>query len=196
MALTYSKQGDGPTALAALAPDFSLPAVDGKQYSLSDFADKKGLLVVFMCNHCPYVKAIQSRLVNLAKEFIPQGLGMIGINPNDPIRYPDDSFEAMKQMAKEFKYPFVYAQDITQETARAYDAVCTPEFYLYQNKEHRFRLVYHGRLDDSWKEESKVKIRDLHSAIQVLLKTPDVAASELAKIPQLPSMGCSIKWKE
>lgn len=193
MALTYSVLGKGPTALGAEAPNFSLPAVDGKRYSLASFdaeSAPKGLLVIFMCNHCPYVQAIQQRLVDLANQFIPQGIAMIGINSNDAKRYPDDSFEAMKAIASQWSYPFVYAMDESQEVAKAYDAVCTPDIYLYRReKDDKLKLAYHGRMDDSWKDPSKIKKRDLSDAMAAIIANKPVVTDQQA------SMGCSIKWK-
>jgi peroxiredoxin len=185
MALTYSLMKD----LAQTAPDFSLPGVDGKTYSLDSFKNSKGLLVVFMCNHCPYVIAVQRRLNELAKTFQPKGISVIGINPNDPVQYPEDSFEEMKKRSKEQGYVFPYVQDITQEVARSYNAVCTPDPFLYIRQGSQFKLYYHGRIDDNWKDESQVKSRDLHDAMIALLN------GENPPMDQKPSMGCSIKWK-
>jgi peroxiredoxin len=182
MALMYSTASQ----LGAEAPDFSLTGVDGKTYSLRSFEDKKGLLVIFMCNHCPYVIAVQNRINELAKAYMPKGIAVIGINPNDPDRYPEDSFEAMQVRAREQGYVFPYVQDVTQEVAKAYDAVCTPDPYLYENVEGKFR----GRIDDSWKDPAQVKVRDLAVAIEELIGGRGVPAK------QTPSMGCSIKWKQ
>jgi peroxiredoxin len=199
MALTYSKTGlldrNGNPALAIgafRAPDFSLPGVDGKTYSLGDFREAKALLVIFLCNHCPYVIAVQERLNRLAKRFAPQGLATIGINSNDPEQKPDDDFESMKRRAREQGYVFPYVQDLTQEVARAYDAACTPDIYLFENERNSesFVLRYHGRLDDSWKDERAVTRHDLADAVQALLSGTRVSAE------QTPSMGCSIKWRQ
>lgn len=186
MALTYSTASQ----LGSKAPHFKdLPGADGRPYSLADFKDRKALLVIFMCNHCPYVIAVQDRINALAKKYQPLGVGVIGINPNDPVKYPDDSLEKMKERARELGYVFPYVQDFTQNVAKAYDAVCTPDPYLYENVNGDFLLRYRGRIDDNWKDEKAVRVRDLAEAIEAILGRQPVA------IDQKPSMGCSIKWK-
>lgn len=186
MALTYSTM----QKLGQNAPAFRLPGVDGKTYSLESFKDSKALLVIFMCNHCPYVIAVQERINVLAKNFASRNLAVVGINSNDSVRYPDDSFDAMKARAKEQGYVFPYLHDDTQEVAKAYDAVCTPDFFLYENdKTAGFILRYRGRLDDNWKDPKTVTHEDLRLAIEALLAGNSVNAD------QKPSMGCSIKWK-
>jgi peroxiredoxin len=189
MALMHSKDFHQGLNLGALAPDFSLPGVDGRTWTLADFKDNKALLVIFMCNHCPYVIAVQDRINALAKRYQPAGLSVVGINPNDATRYPDDSFEKMKERAREQGYVFPYLQDETQAVARAYDAVCTPDLYLFAHEAGEFRLRYHGRIDDQWKDPAKVTRRELAEAIEAVLKGGAVAEE------QHPSMGCSIKWK-
>ena len=188
MALTYSK----PIGMGTEAPNFKLRGVDDRFHSLSDFRESKALVVVFMCNHCPYVIAIQGRLNHLAKEYQARGVQFIGINSNDPVRYPDDSFEEMKVRAKEQGFVFPYLQDDTQEVARAYGAVCTPEFYAFGPAaavDGSRSLQYQGRLDDSWKNEAGVTRRELALALDAILAgKPPVA-------DQKPAMGCSIKWK-
>jgi peroxiredoxin len=185
MALTYTPPGE----LGALAPDFSLKGVDGGIHRLADFSNARALVVTFMCNHCPYVKAVQGRINALAREYAQKGVALVGINPNDSVRYPDDSFEAMQAESRKHGYVFPYLHDETQEVARAYGAVCTPDFYAYAPTGEGFALRYRGRLDDSWKDEAAVRRRDLASALDAILSggtpSPD----------QLPSMGCSIKWK-
>ncbi len=185
MALTYSQ----PLPLGSIAPDFSLRGVDDQIYSLNHFKNAKALVLVFMCNHCPYVIAIQSRINQLAKEYKAKGVHLIGINSNDPVRYPDDSFEAMKARAREQGFAFPYLHDEQQEVARAYGAVCTPEFYLYAPTSAGFALRYQGRLDDNWKDESSVTRRDLALALD------EVLAGRIPDADPKPAMGCSIKWK-
>ncbi len=185
MALTYSVQKE----LGRVAPDFDLEGVDGKRYSLKHFAHSRALVVAFICNHCPYVIAVQDRLVALAKEFAPRGMAMIAINSNDTSAYPEDSMDKMKIRARDKGFVFPYVLDETQEVARAYDAVCTPDLYLYAREGSEFVLRYHGRLDDNWKEPEKVVRRDLAEAIQAVLSQEGVT------MDQLPSMGCNIKWK-
>lgn len=185
MALTYSTKSE----LGSIAPAFNLPGTDGKQYGLDSFKSSKALLIVFMCNHCPYVIATQKRINQLAREFGPRGLQVVGINSNDSVRYPDDSFEAMKKRVKEEHFVFPYLWDESQEVAKVYDAVCTPDPYLYERVGSDFVLRYRGRIDDSWKDESQVKKRELASAIEAVLSSQPVNPD------QMPSMGCSIKWR-
>ena len=168
------------------APDFALPGIDGKTYTLASFVDKKVLVVIFMCNHCPYVQACFDRLIALQKEFGGRGVQLVGINSNDAVEYPDDSFEMMKKFAVEKGHNFPYLRDESQAAAKAYDAVCTPDIFVYDKKRG---LAYHGRLDDNWKEPQNVTRRELAEALEALLsgKTPSHE--------QNPSMGCSIKWK-
>ena len=173
--------------LGTKAPEFSLPNVDGSIVSLADFADRKGLLVVFMCNHCPYVKAVLSRLIDLQNQMADRGVQLVGINSNDASRYPDDSFDNMKKIAEEMKIPFPYLFDATQEIARAYDAVCTPDIYVYGEER---TLLYRGRIDDNWERPERVAQRDLKDAIDAALAENKISEE------QIPSMGCSIKWKQ
>jgi peroxiredoxin len=186
MALEYSN----PLTLGSKAHPFQLPGVDGRSYSLDDFRNSKGLLIVFMCNHCPYVIAIHERLNLIAKEYASKGIAVIGINSNDPLYKEEDSFENMKVTSKKWGLVFPYVFDESQAVARSYDAVCTPDPYLYENVDGEFRLHYHGRIDDSWKEEAKVKEQSLRLAIEKLL-----SGQKYDREP-IPSMGCSIKWKE
>lgn len=171
------------------APDFNLPGVDGKTYSLKNFQDSKALVVIFMCNHCPYVIAVQDRINDLAKRFKGQGVALIGINPNDAVKYPADSFDAMKVRAQERGFVFPYVQDESQEVARAYDAVCTPDPYVFENQGGEFVLRYHGRIDDNWKEPAQVKAQELADALTQILAGKPVDAD------QKSAMGCSIKWR-
>ncbi len=186
MALTHSTA----SILGSALPDFRLPGVDGRLWGPSDFQSQKALLVVFMCNHCPYVVAVQERLNALARTYGPQGMGMIGINSNDSVRYPADSFEAMKERASQQGYLFSYAWDQSQDVARAFDAVCTPDPYLYEKTPDGFVLRYRGRIDDSWKDPEQVKRPELAWAIESLL------AGKRPEETQIASMGCNIKWRE
>lgn len=185
MALTYSKLKAGEF----LAPDFNLKSVDGRMISRDSFKHQKGLLVIFMCNHCPYVIAVQDRIIQLAQQFQPKGIAVVGINSNDSIKHPDDSFENMIIRAKEKNYPFSYLWDSTQEVAKAYGAVCTPDPYLFETTPIGFVLRYQGRIDDNWQEPEKVTRRELAAAMQALLDHQPIATD------QKPSMGCNIKWK-
>ncbi|HIC91875.1 MAG TPA: thioredoxin family protein [Syntrophaceae bacterium] len=172
--------------LGTPAHDFSLPGVDGKIYTINSFRDKKVLVVIFMCNHCPYVKAILKRLIDIQKDYAHKGVQLVGINPNDEINYPEDSFENMKKVAKEKDIPFPYLRDESQVVARNYNAVCTPDIYVYGPER---KLLYRGRIDDNWQDESRVTRRDLREAIEAILEGRPVLKD------QHPSMGCSIKWK-
>ncbi len=172
------------TPLGIHAHEFSLPGTDGNTYSLNSFQEAKILVIVFMCNHCPYVQAVLQRLNRLSEEFHDQNVQFVGINANDATGYPEDSFENMKKLSIEF--PYLY--DESQEVAREYGAVCTPDIFVYDaNKE----LIYRGRIDDNWKESENVRKRDLADAISKTLNNEQVPEED-----QKPSMGCSIKWKE
>lgn len=182
MALLHSTTGQ----LGTLAHDFELSGVDGKTYTLSSFANRRSLVIIFMCNHCPYVKAVLQRLIDLQNAFSGRGVQLIGINSNDATRYPDDSFGNMKTAAQERGISFPYLFDKTQETAKAYGAVCTPDLYVYGEER---KLLYRGRIDDNWEHPEQVTRRDLKSALE------DILAGRPVPNEQVPSMGCSIKWK-
>ncbi len=175
-----------PGELGTQAPDFSLIGVDGKYHSLADYDNSSVLVVMFICNHCPYVQAIEERLIKLAAEFAVEDAVFVGINSNDQVRYPDDSFENMKIRAAEKQYTFDYLSDETQEVAKAYGAVCTPDMFLF-DKDRKLR--YRGRLDDSPRNPAAVKNTELKNAVQAVLAGQPIAE------PQNPSMGCSMKWK-
>jgi peroxiredoxin len=170
------------------AVDFSLPDVDGRTWTLDDCRGEKGLLVMFICNHCPYVKAVRERIVRDARELQAQGINCVAIMSNDPTDYPEDSPENMRRVAQEFDFPFAYLLDETQEVAKAYGAVCTPDFFGYNAD---LGLQYRGRLDASRKQAASEGVRrDLFEAMK------QVAATGKGPQEQIPSMGCSIKWKE
>jgi len=169
------------------APDFDLPGVDGKRYTLADVRGEKGLLVMFICNHCPYVKAIRERIVRDTLELKQFGINSIAIMSNDPAEYIEDSFDNMKRVAAEFHFPFPYVWDETQEIAKIYGAVCTPDFFGFNGN---LELQYRGRLDESRKESAAENARrDLFEAMM------QVAETGKGPTEQIPSMGCSIKWK-
>ena len=176
-----------PPELGAPCPDFSLPAVDGKTYRRDDFAAAPVLCVMFICNHCPYVKAVEDRLIQLARELGPRGVQLVAICANDAESYPDDAFDKLRDRWLEKGYGFPYLHDEAQDVARAFGAVCTPDIFVYGRDR---KLAYRGRIDDSWKDESKVTRRELAEALQALLAGRDVPT------PQRPSMGCSIKWRQ
>jgi peroxiredoxin len=168
------------------APQFALPGVDGKTYSLDSFADQKALVVVFTCNHCPYAKAVEDRLIALQREYAPRGVGIVAINPNDAAAYPDDSLPKMIERAAQKGFNFPYLRDESQAVARAYDAACTPDIFVFDAQR---KLAYNGRLDDNWKEPDKVQRRDLQLALDRVLAGKPIEGEVV------PSMGCSIKWK-
>ena len=168
------------------AVDFSLPGTDGKVWTLEDCRGEKGLLVMFICNHCPYVKAVLDRLVRDTRELRELGVNSVAIMSNDPHQYEEDSFENMQKIAREKDFPFPYLLDATQEMAKAYGAVCTPDFFGYNAD---LKLQYRGRLDASRKEAAPEDARrDLFEAMK------QVAETGKGPEDQIPSMGCSIKW--
>ena len=169
------------------AIDFKLKGVDEKYYDLNSLKGTNGLLIMFICNHCPYVKSIINRIIRDTKELKQIGVNSVGIMSNDPSEYPEDSFENMKKMALEFNFSFPYLIDETQEVARAYGAVCTPDFFGYNNK---LGLQYRGRLDESRKESVDGAKRELFEAMKQISKSGKGPEN------QIPSMGCSIKWFE
>lgn len=176
-----------PPALGIPAPEFSLPATDGRTVSLDDVKGDRGAVVVFICNHCPYVKAITGRLVEAANDLAAEGIGFAAICSNDSERYDADSFENMKRFAEANGFPFPYLHDESQAIARAYDAECTPDFFGI-NAEGA--IVYRGRLDEGRKETPPAGAkRELVEAMRLIAET-GVGPSE-----QFPSVGCSIKWK-
>jgi thiol-disulfide isomerase/thioredoxin len=170
------------------APDFCLKGVDSNFYSIKQLAGARATLVMFICNHCPYVKAIMPRILRDAKELQAMGVGVIAINSNDDMAYPEDSFDNMKQLSRELAMPFMYLHDDTQDVARAYDAVCTPDFYGFDAD---LRLQYRGRLDASRKEAAPEDApRELFDAMRL------IAHFGYGPAEQHASMGCSIKWRE
>lgn len=169
------------------APEFSLPDVNGHWISLKESMGSQGLLVMFICNHCPYVKAILPRLIDDVRELRSMGVNTVAIMSNDPTDYPEDSLENMKKIAAEMNFPFPYLLDETQEIAKKYDAVCTPDFFGF-NKD--FSLQYRGRFDESRKETAPNSTRDLFYAMKQIAETGKGPSEQIA------SIGCSIKWKE
>ncbi|HTV32173.1 MAG TPA: thioredoxin family protein [Methylocella sp.] len=173
--------------LGLRAPDFDLPATDGRTYAFKDVAGEKGTVIVFICNHCPYVKAVIDRLAADARLLIKEGFGFAGICSNDAKDYPEDSFENMKRFAKAHDLPFPYLHDESQDVARAYGAVCTPDYFGYDKGG---LLKYRGRLDEGRTEPPR------HGARRELVEAMRmIAASGAAAPEQIPSIGCSIKWK-
>jgi peroxiredoxin len=174
--------------LGTKAPEFSLPdVVSGKVVSVDSFRDKKGLLVVFICRHCPYVKHVQDEIARIGRDYAGKSLGIIAISSNDPDAYPEDSPGSLKDMALELKFAFPLCFDETQEVARAYRAACTPEFFVFDSGR---KLVYRGQLDDARRgNDLPVTGKDVRTAVEAVLSGKPVDPY------QKPSIGCNIKWK-
>ena len=184
MVMTYSTM----LALGTEAPDFSLPdVVSGRTVSPGAFADRKALLVMFICRHCPYVKHVQQELVRLGNDYQPRHVGIAAISSNDARAYPDDAPDSLREMARDLGFTFPCCYDETQGVAKAYTAACTPDFFLFDESR---RLVYRGQLDDSRPNDDKpVTGRDLRAALDALLAGRPISAE------QRPSIGCNIKWR-
>lgn len=176
-------------SLGTQAPHFSLPdVISGKKISLETFAGKKALLVMFICQHCPYVQHVKQELARLGRDYAKKDIGIVAISSNDAKNYPDDAPGELKKMAENLKFTFPFCYDETQESAKAYTAACTPDFFLFDRNR---KLVYRGQLDDSRPDNGRpVTGRDLRAAIDAELSDQSVAAD------QKPSMGCNIKWKK
>ena len=184
MALTASKM----LPLGTSAPDFKLPDTEGKMISSNDFKEAKAFLVIFMCNHCPYVKHILSQMINLIKDYQAKSVAVVGINSNDIANYQDDSPKLMAKLAKKAGFTFPYLYDESQEVAKAYHAACTPDFFLFDSNK---TLVYRGQMDDSRPGNGiPVTGADLTAAINAVIEGKPVSQE------QKPSMGCNIKWKK
>ena len=174
--------------LGVQAPAFNLPdVVSGNVFSLQDLKGEKATVVMFICNHCPYVKHINAEIVRLANAYIPTGVNFVAISSNDVATHPDDAPDKMKETAVQEKYPFVYLYDETQQVAKDYDAACTPDFYIFDSA---LKLVYRGQLDDS-RPSNNIALtgKDIRDALDNLLSGKDVSPL------QRPSIGCNIKWK-
>jgi peroxiredoxin len=183
MALTPSTM----LPLGTTAPDFKLPDTDGKMVSLTDFRNASALLVLFICNHCPYVKHIRAGLAQLARDYVPQGVAIVAISSNDAANYPDDSPARMKEEVRAAGYIFPYLYDETQAVAKAYCAACTPDIYLFDKSQ---RLAYRGQMDDSRPSNGQpVTGKDLRAALDAILSGKPVSPDQKA------SVGCNIKWK-
>lgn len=168
------------------ALDFNLPGVDAATYSLDSFKDAKALVVVFSCNHCPYVQAYEGRMIELQRDYEARGVRLIAINSNDAVNYPEDSFDEMKRRAQRLGFNFPYLRDESQQTARAYGATHTPHLFVFGPDR---RLAYTGKLDDNWQEPSKVGRRYLREALD------DILAGRPVREPETHAIGCTIKWK-
>ena len=174
--------------LGTTAPDFDLiDTVSDKMLSLNDFKGEAATLIMFICNHCPFVLHVNEQLIALATDYKSNGVGFAAISSNDVENYPQDSPELMKELAKEVGYPFPYLYDESQEVAKAYDAACTPDFYIFDNN---LKLVYRGQLDSSRPGNNQlINGKDIRSALDAVLAGNEV------NLNQIPSMGCNIKWK-
>jgi hypothetical protein len=182
MALTYT-----PKLSSQKMPSFRASTVTGETWTSDALLSAPAKVIVFICNHCPYVKAIESRLIRLARALQAQSVPLIGICSNDPEEYPEDQPQELLKRWREQEYGFTYLVDTDQSIAKAFGAVCTPDFFVYDKDD---QLAYRGRLDDSWKDESKVTREELKQAVEAVLQGRKIAE------PQSPSMGCSIKWKD
>ena len=169
------------------AADFSLKGTDGKTHTLAEFSGAKALVVVFSCNHCPYVQAYEGRMVEVQRDYKDKGVLLVAINSNDAKGYPDDSFENMVSRAKEQGFNFPYLRDEDQSVAKAYGAVRTPHVFLFDAAR---KLAYLGRIDDSWDKPEKVQHRELAEAIE------DLLAGKPVRTPETFAIGCTIKWKD
>ncbi len=175
--------------LGFIAPEFTLPdTVNGKMMSLEDLRSDRGTVIMFICNHCPYVKHVNEGLVRLANDYLPKGISFIAINSNDVENYPEDHPDKMKEVAQKLHFPFAYLYDESQDVARAYFAACTPDFSIFDGE---MRCVYRGQLDDSRPGNGKaITGRDIREALDAILRGNPV--NEIQK----PSVGCNIKWKD
>ena len=169
------------------APHFSLKGVDGQNHALKDFTGAKALVVIFSCNHCPYVKAYEERVIAIQRDYQAQGVRLAVINSNDPVGYPEDAFDKMVARARERGYNFPYLCDDTQQVARAYGATHTPHLFVFNTQR---RLAYTGKIDDNWQDADAVKQRFLRDALD------DLCAGKPPRIPQTHAIGCTIKWKD
>lgn len=173
-------------ALGDKAPDFDLPGVDGRNYTLADFADKPALVIIWSCNHCPYVVAYEDRMVQVQRDYADKGVQLVAINSNDERRYPADSFDRMVERARAKGFDFPYLRDESQEVAHSYGPEVTPEVFLFDRGR---KLVYHGRIDDNPDDPSAVRQRDLREALDHLLAGEPIATAETRAV------GCTVKWK-
>jgi thiol-disulfide isomerase/thioredoxin len=173
-------------SISSKLPSFNLKGIDGNFYSPDSFPSATALIVIFSCNHCPYVQAYEGRMIEIQKKYGEKGIQVIAINSNDDVSYPDDSFENMKLRAREQNFNFLYLRDDDQSIAKLFDATHTPEIFLF-NKNNE--LVYHGKIDDNWQEPQKVVNHYLEDALNELLENKGIS------VPETYSIGCTIKWK-
>jgi len=177
--MTNLKTGDG-------AIPFTLPGVDGKDHSLGDYAGKNAVAVIFSCNHCPYVRAWEDRMVQIQADYVSKGVQLLAINANDESKYPEDSFAKMKERAREKRFNFPYLRDETQKVARSYGAERTPEVFLF---DRNLKLQYHGAIDDNYDDPKAVKEHYFRNALVAVI------AGKSTPLPETKPVGCTIKWK-
>jgi len=175
-----------PLKIGEPAPDFNLPGTDGKNYCLNSFNDKTGLIVIFSCNHCPYVMAYEDRIICVQADYKEKGIQVVAINSNDSSAYPEDSFENMKLRAQKKLFNFPYLRDETQELAKSFGATHTPEIFLFDKER---KLAFHGKIDDNWNDEKNIRNKYLRNALDEML------AGEAISMPETFTIGCTIKWK-
>lgn len=173
-----------------IAADFSLKNVDGKMVSLANYKSAKGFIVIFTCNHCPFAKAYENRMIDLHKKYAAKGFPVIAINPNDPLREPEDSYENMQKRAKEMKYGFPYLIDETQSTAKMYGATRTPHVYVLKKGDKGLSVQYIGTIDDNYEDPSQVKSKYVEQAVDALLSNKAINTQSTKAI------GCGIKWRK
>ncbi|MBK9098130.1 MAG: thioredoxin family protein [bacterium] len=173
--------------IGSQAPDFNLIGVDGKNYSQQSFSDKQAVIIIFSCNHCPYVQAYEGRIKQIQNDYRDRGVAVVAINSNEDRGYPEDSFDNMKKRSNEQKFNFPYLRDEDQSAARAYDATHTPEIFLFDKAR---KLAFHGKIDDNWQEPGKVQNHYLRNALDELLAGKEIS------VPETFTIGCTIKWKK
>ena len=174
-------------SIGSKIPEFISKGIDGKIYSLESFKDTKGLIIIFSCNHCPYVQAYEGRIKAIQSDYKDKGITVVAINSNDDVNYPDDSFENMKKRAAEQNFNFIYLRDEDQTVATEFDATHTPEIFLFDGDR---KLVYHGKIDDNWQEPEKAVNHYLRNALNEMLEGKEIS------VPETYSIGCTIKWKK
>lgn len=175
-----------PIKIGAAMPKFNLQGTDGEKYSSGKFADKKGVIVIFSCNHCPYVQAYEERIIAIQYDYGHRGVQVIAVNSNDDGAYPEDSFENMIVRAKEKNFNFPYLRDDTQHLAKAFGATHTPEIFLFNEEK---KLVFHGKIDDNWNDQKSIKNKYLRNALDEMLEGKEIS------VPETFTIGCTIKWK-
>ena len=174
-------------SISSKLPAFNLKGIDGNFYSTNSFAGANALVIIFSCNHCPYVQAYEGRMIEIQKKYKDKGVHLVAINSNDDVSYPDDSFDNMKLRARNQNFNFLYLRDDNQSIAKAFDATHTPEIFVFNNNSE---LVYHGKIDDNWQDPQKVVNHYLEDALNELLENKEIS------VPETYSIGCTIKWKK